>query len=157
MSRIIHSLPPFLSRNRAIYTHVLGFLLMLAIRVWFSSFNPIFTNLLYNNMATGVGVVLALYLFFQDWRTPIITNTDLPSGKVHREESERYPGMVVTGLGFGALLFLTLLLFGDVSVVSRWTVAPYPNRGPYPYPWRYESLSDLFSFSFCIFNVVSLS
>ena len=109
---------------------------MLAVRVWFTSFNPIFTNILYNNMATGVGVVLSLYLFFQDWRTPIITSTDLPSGKIHHRESDKYPGLVVTGLGFGALLFLTLMIFGDVSVVSRWAVAPYPDRGPYPYPWR---------------------
>ena len=114
---------------------------MLAVRVWFTSFNPIFTDFLYNNMATAVGVILSLYLFIQDWRTPIISSTDLPSKKIHHEESERYPGVVVTGLGFGALLFLTLLLFGDVSVVSRWAVAPYPDRGPYPYPWRYVSLS----------------
>lgn len=125
-----------LCRDRAIHTHVLGFLLMLAVRVWFTSFNPIFTNILYNNMATGVGVVLSLYLFFQDWRTPIITSTDLPSGKIHHRESDKYPGLVATGLGFGALLFLTLMIFGDVSVVSRWAVAPYPDHGPYPYPWR---------------------
>ena len=109
---------------------------MLAVRVWFTSFNPIFLNFLYNNMATGIGGVLAFYLFFQDWRTPIISGTDLPSGKVHHEESEKYPGLVVTGVGFGALMFLTLWLFGDVSVISRWAVAPYPNHGPYPYPWR---------------------
>ena len=88
-------------------------------------------------MATGIGVALSLYLFFQDWRTPIISGNDLPSSKMPRDKSSRYPGVVVTGLGFGALLFLTLLLFGDVSVVSRWAVAPYPDRGPYPYPWRY--------------------
>ena len=123
-------------RNRAIYTHILGFLLVLASRVWFTSFNPIFIDFLYNNMATGTGVVLSLYLFVQDWRAPIIKGTDLPSTKVHREESERYPGVVVTGLGFGALLFLMLTVFGDVSVVSHWAVAPYPERGPYPYPWR---------------------
>lgn len=110
---------------------------MLAVRVWFTSFNPIFTDFLYNNMATGVGGVLSFYLFFQDWRTPIISNSDLPSStRSHDTESERYPGMVLTGVGMGALLFLTLWLFGDVSVVSRWAVAPYPDRGPYPYPWR---------------------
>ena len=109
---------------------------MLALRVWFTSFNPIFIDLLYNNLATGVGAVLSLYLFVQDWRTPIITSTDLPSGKVHHSEGERYPGVVVTGLGFGALLFLSLMMFGDVSIVPRWAVAPYPARGPDPNPWR---------------------
>ena len=109
---------------------------MLALRVWFTSFNPIFTNFLTNNLATGVGVLLSFYLFFQDHRTPVITIQDLPSTRVHHEEKEKYPGLLVTGVGFGALLFLTLWLFGDVSVVSRWAVAPYPERGPYPYPWR---------------------
>ncbi|CAI8002702.1 PGAP2-interacting protein [Geodia barretti] len=127
-----------LDRDRAIHTHILGFFLMLAVRVWFSSFNPIFTNLLYNNVATGVGVVLSLYLFLQDWRTPIITSTDLPSGKIHRnKESDKYPGLLATGLGFGALMFLTLMMFGDVSIVPRWAVAPYPNRGPDPNPWSF--------------------
>ena len=110
---------------------------MLATRVWFTSFNPIFTDFLYNNMATGVGAVATLYLFIQDWRTPVIKTSDLPSGKIRRDnESERYPGVAVVGMGFGALVFLTLMFCGDVSVISRWAVAPYPNRGPYPNPWR---------------------
>lgn len=136
----LHSLAllSFLSicRQRAISSHILGFLLMLALRVWFTSFNPIFTNFITNNVATGVGVLLSFYLFFQDRRTPVVTIKDLPSTSIHHEEKEKYPGLLVTGVGFGALIFLTLWLFGDVSVVSRWAVAPYPDRGPYPYPWR---------------------
>ena len=111
---------------------------MLAVRVWFTSFNPIFIDFFYNNMATCAGIILSLYLFVQDWRTPIIKSTDLPSGKVPLQESDKYAGVMVTGLGFGALIFLTIMFFGDVSIISRWTVAPYPNPGPYPYPWRYS-------------------
>lgn len=141
----------FLSRNRAIYSHILGFLLILAVRVWFTSFNPIFTDFLYNNMATGIGVALSLYLFFQDWRTPIISSNDFPSSKIPRCDSSRYPGVVVTGLGFGALLFLTLLLFGDLSVISRWAVAPYPDRGPYPYPWRCEHILYIYMYTMLLY------
>lgn len=111
------------------YTHLLGYLLMLAIRVWGSSFDPSFMGLTCNNIATGVGVVLALFLYFNDWRTPIVTGNKPP------QEDTKYPGLIATGVGFGALLFLTFWIFGDVSVLSRWAVAPYPNRGPYPYPW----------------------
>ena len=50
-------------------------------------------------------------------------------------EAAKFPGLVVTSCGFGALMFLTMLLFGEVSVVSRWAVAPYPDIGPYPMPW----------------------
>ena len=118
------------------YTHILGFILMLAVRIWFTSFNPIFFNFLCNNVATATGVFLSFYLFFQDWRTPIIQNADLPPSKAQKDESRGYPGVLVTGVGFGSLVYLTLWLFGDASIVSRWAVAPYPEQGPYPNPWR---------------------
>ncbi len=112
---------------------MLGYLLMLAIRVWYTSFDPVFSSFTFNSAATILGVVLAVYLYFNNWRTPIIGGEE-PS-KPPRVDA-RFPGVVATGFGFGALLFLTLYVFADVSVLSRWAVAPYPHRGPYPYPWR---------------------
>ncbi len=112
---------------------MLGYLLMLAIRIWFTSFDPILSDFTINSAATILGGVLALYLYINNWRTPIV-EVDEPSK--HPRAGTKFPGVVATGFGFGALLFLTLYLFGDVSVLSRWAVAPYPHRGPYPYPWR---------------------
>ena len=136
-------------RHRHIYLHMLGYLLMLAVRVWFTSFDPVFMSFTYNNIATALGIVLATFLYCNDCRTPIVpegskelnrvnSSKELNSEKLSKPllGTARGPGLVVTAVGFGALLFLTQLLFGDVSVVSRWAVACYPNRGPYPYPWR---------------------
>ena len=47
----------------------------------------------------------------------------------------RYPGLLATGVGFGALLFLTGLLFGEVSVIVRYSVVPIGEQGPQPWPW----------------------
>lgn len=47
----------------------------------------------------------------------------------------KYPGLVATGVGFGALLSLTGLLFGEVSVIVRYSVVPIGEQGPHPWPW----------------------
>ena len=114
---------------------MLGYLLMLAVRVWGTSFNPIFTDFTYNNIATGTGVFLVVYLYLVNWRTPIIYPESSEPSKQQQPASTTLPGLAATGVGFGALFFLSMLLFGEVSVLSRWAVAPYPDRGPYPYPW----------------------
>ena len=108
---------------------MLGFLLMLAVRVLYTSFDPIFISFTYNNIATALGIAIAVFLYFADCQTPILHESSQQARAGH-------PGWMVTAMGFGALLFLTHFLFGDVSVVSHWAVAPYPDRGPYPYPWR---------------------
>ena len=77
----------------------------------------------------SLGIAIAVFLYFADCQTPILHESSQQAHAGH-------PGWMVTAMGFGALLFLTHFLFGDVSVVSHWAVAPYPDRGPYPYPWR---------------------
>lgn len=124
-----------LCRHRHIYLHLLGYLFFLAIRVWATSFNIIFTSFITNNIATAVGIALSFFLFINDERTPVISSHD-DQAKSSRSQSEpKIPGLFVTSCGFGALTFLTMLLFGEVSVVSRWAVAPYPEIGPSPMPW----------------------
>ncbi len=49
--------------------------------------------------------------------------------------SPRVPGLVATGVAFGALVFLTSFLFAEASIICRWCVAPYPFPGPQPHPW----------------------
>lgn len=117
-------------RHRRIYSLFLGYLLLLALRTWGSSFNPIFFHKSTNFVAMVAGVLLAAFLYWNDWRTPAVEGSE---GSV--EEEGRLPGLASTAVAFGAALFLLQHLYGDISVVSRYSVAPYPDRGPYPYPW----------------------
>lgn len=65
------------------------------------------------------------------------------------EEDSKKPEEMVpcltTGLGFGSLLFLMNWAFGEVSLITRWTVRAYPDSGPEPNPWGYvcDSVSGL--------------
>lgn len=86
-----------------------------------------------NNIISILCVVVALYLFLRDARTPVIhpesSNSNQPN------TGARYPGLLATGVGFGALLSLTGLLFGEVSVIIRYSVMPIGEQGPHPWPW----------------------
>ena len=125
-----------LCRHRYIYSHFLGYLVLLAARAWYTSFNPIFMGFATNNLATAAGTFLAIYLYFNNWRTPIVEEKEpqTPS-RGQGSKNSSFPGLGATGMAFGALFFLSHLLFGEVSVISRWAVVPYPEVGPSPYPW----------------------
>lgn len=84
----------------------------------------------YNGLAITGGVALCVYLYKNDSRTPMTSPPAPGKGK-------GYPGLLATAVGFGALIYLTQLIYGEVSVVTRWAVAPLPAHGPYPYPWGY--------------------
>ncbi|WAQ99443.1 PG2IP-like protein [Mya arenaria] len=57
-----------------------------------------------------------------------------PSQSPTKKPLERGPWLT-TGLGFGSLLYLINWVFGEVSLVTRWTVKGYPDIGPEPFPW----------------------
>ena len=124
----LYSPPP--DRQRRIYSLFLGYLLLLAVRTWGSSFNPVFFHKPTNFVAAVAGILLAAFLYWNDRRTPVIDGNESSV-----EEVGRLPGLPSTAVAFGAALFLMQHLYGDISVVSRYAVAPYPDRGPYPYPW----------------------
>ena len=110
----------------------------MAVRSWGSSFNPIFFSSTINSVAVVGGAALAVFLYWNDYRSPIVSSgghSGENSGGAGNGEGSQFPGLVSTGVGFGAALFLMQLLFGDLSVISRYAVATYPDRGPYPYPW----------------------
>jgi hypothetical protein len=59
----------------------------------------------------------------------------IDEGERHVDKKLQYPNSLATGLGFGSLLFLINWVFGEVSLITRWTVRAYPDNGPEPYPW----------------------
>lgn len=128
-----------LDRHRNIYLHLLGYLFFMAVRIWGRSFNFIFMSHTSNAVAVCVGVAICIFLYRNDARTPITTT---PPSPAHRKASSsssspqhQYPGLLAMAIGFGALLYLTELLYAEVSVVTRWAVAPLPHSGPSPMPW----------------------
>ena len=47
-------------------------------------------------------------------------------------KSVQRPSCITTGVGFGSLWYLFTWIFGECSIITRWTVRPYPDVGPHP-------------------------
>ncbi|KAL5460590.1 hypothetical protein EMCRGX_G034044 [Ephydatia muelleri] len=112
-----------LDLHRRVYCHMLGHLLFLALRAWGTSFNPVHTSLAANKFVCGLGFLAVVYLYSNDYRTPVVK----ASTSERLEQVGWSLGMV--GVRFGAVLFLTLCVFGDLYVLPQWAgfwVSPYP-------------------------------
>ncbi|XP_060567906.1 PGAP2-interacting protein-like [Ruditapes philippinarum] len=107
---------------------LLGFIGFVVSRVWFTTFVPAWWSDMSNTVVVTIGAIAVIDQFLSGY-------DKIDEGERHVDKKLQYPNSLATGLGFGSLLFLINWVFGEVSLITRWTVRAYPDNGPEPYPW----------------------
>lgn len=109
----------------------LSHILLLSLRIWWVSLNPVWTDHNINLLTLAIGIIAVAEFFYS-------SNAEVkPKEKRKKDQCQEssLPAWPIVGVGAGSLLFLTHWVFGEVSVVFRWAVSGYPHVGPTPNPW----------------------
>ena len=132
---------------------ILGKLAAVVARIWFTSINPMWWTNYHNSFFITLVLLATLEKIVSGYPRVTSKATDHSGEKdlcltyniMIFAGHDALPGMsvdhgirsssVLTGAGLGSLMYLTHAVFGEVSVVTRWSVGPYPNTGPMPWPW----------------------
>ncbi|XP_031444612.1 PGAP2-interacting protein [Phasianus colchicus] len=121
-----------LQRFIRIWGFILGKMMLLVLRIWYTSLNPVWSSQAVNTVMLVIGLVAAVERIYsvEGERKRGANST----GNTVRETVSQ-PNWLLSGVAFGSLMFLTVWIFGEVSLISRWAVNGHPHTGPDPNPY----------------------
>jgi len=96
--------------------------------------DPICSSKMFNYLTIVISTAATVYLFFSDIPIPVynVSKRELTRRELHNEKKRLSIvtlNLLVVAAMFGAMLFITHWLYGEVSVLSSITSASLPYQG----------------------------